>query len=95
MQLEMLARVITTSQGNLTFVLHQLVNVVVPTKDNLEHVESEVIWGALGPKVGRAERHIAKSGFCKGKEIHVLVFLGLLWASEDFLAQGRRRVPGG
>ena len=68
------------------FVLHQILNVLVPAKDDLEHVESKVVWSAFWPEICGAEGYVAQPRFGEWKEIHVLVLLGFVWASENLFA---------
>ena len=81
--------------GDLTFILHQFNNVMVPSKHNLEHVEAKIVGRAFRPKVRRTEGYIAEPRFGEGEEVHVLVLLGLIWAPENLFAQSRRVVPRG
>ena len=81
-ELETIAR----RQGKLTFVLYQLVNVIIPAEDDFEHVKAKIVWSAFWSKVGRTEGHIAKPSFGERKKIRVFVLLCLLRTSENFLA---------
>lgn len=69
------------------FVLNQILNVLFPPEHNLEHVQSKIVRGTFWSKICRAEGYVTKPGFSERKEIHVLVLLGFVGTSKDFLPQ--------